>query len=85
MKILIVEDDPEARSVLVQGLAECGHRTDCAANSTEGLALAKTEDFDALIIDRMLPDGDGLDIVTVSASAGYYDACGFPERLERGR
>ena len=64
MKILIVEDDPEARSVLVQGLAECGHRTDCAANSTEGLALAKTGDFDALIIDRMLPDGDGLDIVT---------------------
>ena len=64
MKVLIVEDDPEARSVLVQGLAECGHGTDCAANSTEGLALAKTGDFDALIIDRMLPDGDGLDIVT---------------------
>ena len=64
MRILIVEDDPDGRSVLVQGLAECGHETVCAADFGEGLALAKTQDFDALIIDRMLPGGDGLAIVT---------------------
>ncbi len=63
MRILIVEDDPEGRGVLVQGLAECGHEAACAADFGEGLALAKTQDFDALIIDRMLPGGDGLAIV----------------------
>ena len=81
MKILIVEDDPEARSVLVQGLAECGHTTDCAANSTEGLAAAKTGDFDALIIDRMLPDGDGLDIVTALRAQGIMTPAAFLSAL----
>ena len=81
MKVLIVEDDPEARSVLVQGLAECGHGTDCAANSTEGLALAKTGDFDALIIDRMLPGGDGLDIVTALRAQGIMTPAVFLSAL----
>ena len=81
MKILIVEDDPDARSVLVQGLAECGHRTDCAPNATEGLALAKTGDFDALIIDRMLPDGDGLDIVTALRAQGIMTPAVFLSAL----
>jgi two-component system OmpR family response regulator len=64
MRILVIEDDPEGRGVLFQGLAECGHEAVCTADFAEGLALAKTEAFDALIIDRMLPGGDGLDIVT---------------------
>ena len=81
MKVLIVEDDPEARSVLVQGLAECGHKADCAANSTEGLALAKARDFDALIIDRMLPDGDGLDIVTALRAQGIMTPAVFLSAL----
>ena len=81
MKILIVEDDPEARSVLVQGLAESGHMTIARANSTEGLALAKTGDFDALIIDRMLPDGDGLDIVTALRAQGIMTPAVFLSAL----
>ena len=81
MKILIVEDDPDARSVLVQGLAECGHTTACAANSTEGLTLAKTEDFDVLIIDRMLPDGDGLDIVKSLRAQGIMTPAVFLSAL----
>src|SRR5271157_4707837 len=81
MKVLIVEDDPEARSVLIQGLRECGHKVDCAANSTEGLALAKTRDFDALIIDRMLPDGDGLDIVTALRAQGIMTPAVFLSAL----
>ena len=64
MRILVIEDDPEGRDVLFQGLAECGHEAACAADFAEGLALAETGAFDALIIDRMLPGGDGLDIVT---------------------
>ncbi len=50
--------------MLAQGLAECGHEAVCAADFAEGLALAGAEDFDVLIVDRMLPGGDGLDIVS---------------------
>ena len=64
MKILVIEDDPGGRAMLVQGLAECGHEASVAADFAEGLALARTEVFDALIVDRMLPGGDGLGIVT---------------------
>ncbi len=64
MRILVIEDDPDGRNVLVQGLAECGHEALCAADFADGLALAQGGGFDALIVDRMLPGGDGLDIVT---------------------
>jgi two-component system OmpR family response regulator len=63
MRILVIEDDPGGRNVLVQGLAECGHEAVCAADFAEGLALGVQGGFDALIADRMLPGGDGLDIV----------------------
>ncbi len=64
MRILVIEDDPGGRNMLAQGLAECGHEAVCAADFAEGLALAGAEDFDVLIVDRMLPGGDGLDIVS---------------------
>ncbi len=64
MRILVIEDDPDGRNVLLQGLAESGHDAVCAADFPEGLALAQGGGFDALIVDRMLPGGDGLDIVT---------------------
>ncbi len=70
MKILLVEDDPEGCSVVVQGLSECGHKAVCAADFAKGLALAKTRDFDVLIVDRMLPDGDGLEIVAALRAQG---------------
>jgi two-component system, OmpR family, response regulator len=63
MRILVIEDDPDGRNVLVQGLAESGHEAVSAADFSEGLALAQGEGFDALIVDRMLPRGDGLEIV----------------------
>jgi two-component system, OmpR family, response regulator len=63
-KILVIEDDPGGRMVLLRGLTECGHETAGASDFAEGLALAGTNCFDALIVDRKLPGGDGLDIVT---------------------
>jgi two-component system OmpR family response regulator len=64
VKILVIEDDPGGRAMLAQGLAECGHGAVCAADFAEGLALAGNESFDMLIVDRMLPGGDGLNIIT---------------------
>ena len=63
MKLLVVEDDREAAAFLVKGLKESGHTVDHAADGREGLMLATTERFDAIILDRMLPGMDGLAIV----------------------
>lgn len=63
MKILVVEDDREAASWLEKGLVEEGHVVDLAANGTDGLALAREQTHDVIIMDRMLPGMDGLEVV----------------------
>lgn len=63
MRILIIEDDPEGLAVIQQGLEECGHETIGAPDYETGLALARRGGFDVMVVDRMLPGGDGLDIV----------------------
>ena len=77
MKILVIEDDLEGRNVLVQGLVECGQEATSAPDFAEGLALAETGAFDVLIVDRMLPGGDGLDIVTALRAQGVMTPAVF--------
>ncbi|MDX2073308.1 MAG: response regulator transcription factor [Alphaproteobacteria bacterium] len=69
MKILLIEDDAEAAQYLLKGLREQGHVLDHAAQGKDGLFMATTEKYDAMIIDRMIPEVDGLTIVqTLRAS-----------------
>ena len=69
MRILLIEDDVETASYVVVGLQEEGHVVTLASNGRTGLVLASTEDFEVLIVDRMLPGLDGLAIVrTLRAS-----------------
>jgi two-component system OmpR family response regulator len=69
MRILIVEDDRNAAEFLKKGLKESGHNVQHADNGKDGLFLATTEKYDALILDRMLPSVDGLTILrTLRAS-----------------
>jgi len=70
MRVLVVEDDPEVAAYLVKGLKEQGHNVDKASDGKNGLFLANTEDYDAMIIDRMLPALDGLTIVKSVRAAG---------------
>ncbi|NNJ74110.1 MAG: response regulator transcription factor [Anderseniella sp.] len=63
MKILVVEDDREAASWLEKGLVEEGHVVDLAANGTDGLELAREQTHDVIIMDRMMPGMDGLEVV----------------------
>ena len=63
MRILVVEDDAETAGYLVAGLEEDGHAVTRAGNGRDGLFLAMTENFDLLIVDRMLPELDGLTLV----------------------
>ena len=63
MRILVIEDDPEAADYLAKGLRESGHTVDQAGDGRDGLLKAATADFDVLIVDRMLPALDGLSLV----------------------
>lgn len=63
MRILVVEDEAEVAAYLAKGLKEHGHVVDEAHDGKQGLFLALSEPFDAMIIDRMLPNVDGLSIV----------------------
>jgi two-component system OmpR family response regulator len=63
MHLLLIEDDVQASEYLVKGLRECGHVVDHAADGDNGLHLALTGRYDAIVADRMLPRRDGLSIV----------------------
>src|SRR3569832_550938 len=63
MKILLIEDDREAASYLIQGLDEAGHVTHHASDGETGYAMASSMDYDVLIVARMLPRRDGLSLV----------------------
>ena len=61
MRILVVEDDRDVAAFVVRGLREAGHVVEHADNGRDGLFMAASEGFDAVILDRMLPGGiDGL-------------------------
>ncbi len=63
MRVLLVEDDPDVAAYLVKGLREQGHTVDHAGDGKNGLFLATTEPYDVMVVDRMLPELDGLKIV----------------------
>ena len=69
MRILVVEDDIESARYLIAGLEEEGFAVVRATNGRDGLLLAMTEKFDLLIVDRMLPELDGLTLVKTLRSA----------------
>ncbi|WP_282449224.1 response regulator transcription factor [Roseibium sediminicola] len=63
LKILVIEDDPEAARYLVKGLSELGHTADQAGDGDSGLQMALDGNYDILIVDRMLPRRDGLSVI----------------------
>jgi two-component system OmpR family response regulator len=63
MRILIIEDDRDAADYLTKAFREVGHMADTAGDGEEGLALALDGDYDALVVDRMLPKLDGLSLI----------------------
>jgi two-component system, OmpR family, response regulator len=70
MRLLIIEDEPEVLSYIAKGMKEAGHTADTAANGKDGLFLATTEQYDVLIVDRMLPQLDGLTIIKTLRGSG---------------
>ncbi len=70
MRILVIEDDAETAAYLSKGLREAGHVVDHALDGEVGLNMAGAGDYDALVIDRMLPKLDGVSLLTRRREAG---------------
>ena len=70
MRILVVEDDPVLLDGLKAGLSLAGATVDTVTSCADGLAALTTVSFDAIVLDLMLPDGSGLDLLADIRSAG---------------
>lgn len=70
MKLLVVEDDTTTSTYIARGLREEGHAVDVVADGRDGLVQATTGSYDVLILDRMLPELDGLALLKTLRGAG---------------
>lgn len=70
MRILVIEDDREIAAFIKKGMVEAGHVVDLAMTGRDGLFLAAGEKFDVVIVDRRLPEMDGLSIVKTLRASG---------------
>lgn len=70
MRLLVIEDDKDVAAYIAKGMKEAGHTVNLADNGKDGLFLATTESYDAMIVDRMLPELDGLSIIKTIRGTG---------------
>ncbi|MEO8053934.1 MAG: response regulator transcription factor [Acidobacteriota bacterium] len=70
-EILIVEDEPKVARALREGLETEGYRVTVAHTGEDGFFLAETRPFDAVLLDRMLPGRDGLEILATLRQKGF--------------
>jgi two-component system copper resistance phosphate regulon response regulator CusR len=70
MRILIVEDEKKTAGYLKKGLSESGFVVDVVEQGEDGLHLARTGDYDLIILDVMLPKQDGWSILTEMRRSG---------------
>jgi len=72
LKILLIEDDQENADYVANGLREEGHLVTQVASGAEGLICVMGDGFDLLIVDRMIPGLDGLNLVKSLRAAGHH-------------
>ncbi|MDQ0457459.1 response regulator [Rhizobium paknamense] len=69
MRILVIEDDAVLLDGLKVGLGLAGFSADTVSTLTDALAAIESDSFDAIVLDRMLPDGSGLDLLRTMRAA----------------
>jgi two-component system OmpR family response regulator len=72
LKILLIEDDKETADYVANGLHEEGHLLTQVGSGADGLICAMGNGFDLLIVDRMIPGLDGLNLVRSLRAAGHH-------------
>lgn len=69
MRILVVEDDPRTADYIAKGMVEAGHVCDVLADGRDALFQATREQYDVLVVDRMVPGLDGLSMIKAVRAA----------------
>src|SRR5436190_220094 len=72
MRALVIEDHPRMSALLRQGLEEEGYAVDAVQTLLDGMSLANEYEFDAIVLDVMLPDGDGIDALRGLRERGVW-------------
>jgi two-component system OmpR family response regulator len=72
MRVLVVEDEVKMASLLRRGLLEEGHAVDVASSGDDALWMAQAIEYDAVVLDVMLPGLDGLEVCRRLRSAGVW-------------
>ena len=72
MRVLVVEDEARMASLLERGLREEGYAVDVASDGPDGLWMATENDYDAVLLDIMLPGFDGFDVCRRIREAGRW-------------
>jgi DNA-binding response OmpR family regulator len=63
MRVLVAEDDPGLREVLVEGLEEAGYQVDAASRGDDAIEQLRFHDYDVAVLDWRMPGATGLDVV----------------------
>jgi len=72
MRALVVEDELKMAALLRRGLTEEGYAADVARTGRDALWMARTAPYDAILLDRMLPDGDGAEVCRELRGSGVW-------------
>jgi two-component system, OmpR family, response regulator len=72
MRILVVEDDPKMAGLLRRGLQEDGHAADVARVGDDALWMAKAVEYDAIVLDLLLPGLDGVEVCRRLRGSGVW-------------
>ena len=86
IRVLVIEDDSETAAEILEDFTAAGFSVDHEATGPDGLRRARSEAFDVITLDRMLPDMDGLAVLDHSARLRHPHPGAGPQRpLERRR
>src|SRR5689334_23314796 len=72
VRLLVVEDEPRMATLLERGFRDEGYAVDVAADGTDGLWLASENDYDAVVLDVMLPGINGFEVCRQLRTAGRW-------------
>ena len=85
MRVLIVEDELKMAGLLRRGLVEEGHAADVAATGEDALWMARATEYDAIVLDVMLPGIDGFEVCRRLRDGRRLGAGAHADRARRGR
>ena len=85
MRVLVVEDDVKMASLLRRGLLEEGLAADVARTGDDALWMAEATEYDAIVLDVMLPGADGFEVCRRLRESGRWSPCSCSPRVMPSR